>query len=82
MEAMACNLPCIVGKIRGNTDLIDHNGGLLFSSNNLNECKDSIAMMIKQDKRILGEYNRKKVESFSKDVVLKKVMELYKANGR
>lgn len=30
MEAMAWGKPCVVSAIRGNTDLIDENGGVLF----------------------------------------------------
>lgn len=36
MEAMACGLPCIASKIRGNVDLITDNTGIICENNNIN----------------------------------------------
>ena len=43
MEAMACGLPVVCSRIRGNVDLIKNgDGGLLCASNEIDEYKDAI----------------------------------------
>lgn len=76
MEAMACAKPCAVSKIRGNTDLIDENGGGLFSPNDVTECKNAILKAI-DNKNESGSYNKEKIKAFSNESVLLKMKELY-----
>lgn len=48
MEAMVSGLPVVVSKIRGNTDLIDDNGGLLFNPHSVTECREAIEQVLYQ----------------------------------
>lgn len=64
MEAMACNLSCIVSDIRGNTDLID-NSDNLFKPSNINELIEklsnllSISELIHNENTVLHGYDLK-----------------------
>lgn len=42
MEAMASSLPCLAGNIRGNVDLIDDEGGMLFDPSSVEDIKATI----------------------------------------
>ncbi|MBQ6847381.1 MAG: glycosyltransferase family 4 protein [Clostridia bacterium] len=77
MEAMACGLPCAVSKIRGNTDLIDQNGGRIFDPHSVEECENAVRELINGDKASLGEYNICKVEKYSNENVIKQMKEIY-----
>lgn len=81
MEAMATGLPCIVSRIRGNVDLIDKNGGSLFNSHSINDCYNSIFELCNKSedqRKIMGTYNRNKIEDFNIEVVSKIMKEIYK----
>lgn len=80
MEAMASGLPCAVGAIRGNTDLIDENGGVLFNPYSVDDCRNAIQRINQQDNIAMGIYNKEKVEKFSKKIVLAKLEEIYERN--
>ncbi len=76
MEAMASGLPCAVSRIRGNTDLIDEQGGSLFDPGSVDECRNAImdALSAKKEK---GNYNKKKVEKYKLENVLLKMRKIY-----
>ena len=80
MEAMASGLPCIVGNIRGNKDLIDESkGGFLISVSSEDEIIDRINKLC-HDKNLIrkmGEYNKIKIKSFCTDEINKKLEEIY-----
>lgn len=64
MEAMACGLPCLVSKIRGNVDLIDNEkGGLLFNPYDVHEITESILKIIRLYYSF-GKYNKKRIKEF------------------
>ena len=74
MEAMACGLPCVVSKIRGNVDLIeDENGGYLCNSDDYRAFAKSINKLAsnaikrseisKANRDIIKEYDISVVES-------------------
>lgn len=65
MEAMANGLPIVCSNIRGNTDLIDENGGVLFEPGDVNSCKAAIEKMLSSEHRQMGKYNMEKVNKFS-----------------
>ena len=77
MEAMASGLPCIVSKIRGNVDLIDSNGGILFNPKEEKSCKEAIEQILTMDLAELGSYNRKKVKLYELDNTLKMMWNIY-----
>lgn len=79
MEAMSSGLPCLVGKIRGNTDLIDDGqGGYLFSPFKIKEIRDSISKAITHDHiESMGKYNRQKIRRFDKNEIGKMMRSVY-----
>ena len=77
MEAMASGLPVVCGRIRGNTDLIDNNGGALFDPHSVDECKKAITDVIGQNKNDLSVYNLEKVKTMSVEQVNIGMKEIY-----
>lgn len=77
MEAMAKGLPCVVGRIRGNVDLIDEKGGYLFSPNSISECKIVIRKLLNSDRIAEGNYNREKIQKFGANTVQVRLKEIY-----
>jgi len=77
MEAMASGLPCIAGKIRGNIDLINENGGCLFCPTNVESCRQSLLEILKSDLTSLGQYNKNRICFFSQQNVLSIMKKIY-----
>lgn len=77
MEAMASGLPVVCGRIRGNTDLTDENGGVLFDPTSVEDCATAINHLLRSDLGAMGEYNAKKVHSFSKNIVNEMMERIY-----
>ncbi|MBP3308777.1 MAG: glycosyltransferase family 4 protein [Clostridia bacterium] len=77
MEAMASGLPVACSRIRGNTDLIDENGGMLFNPHSVEECKVAISSLLSCDINEMGKYNKEKVKGFSYDVVKSMLVDMY-----
>lgn len=77
MEAMASGLPCVVSRIRGNTDLIDNNGGVLFNPTSIDECSDAIVKVLNSNRQEMGLYNAEKVKKFSVETVVNQMREIY-----
>nr|WP_027871076.1 glycosyltransferase [[Eubacterium] cellulosolvens] len=80
MEAMASALPCCAGKIRGSIDMLDETGGCLFNPLKIEEIKKAVEQAIEMDenqRKELGNYNRKKIKAFDKGEVNKKMKEVY-----
>ncbi len=78
MEAMASGLPVACGRIRGNTDLIDENGGALFEPQSVDECRDAISSIIRRNKSEMAAYNLKKIQVASIDEIIKNMDEVYR----
>lgn len=77
MEAMACGLPVIASKIRGNVDLIDQNkGGYLVDVTGTNEYMTTIKELAADvEKRTeMGRYNMKRIEDYSIENVGKRLV--------
>lgn len=77
MEAMAEELPCLAGRIRGNVDLIDSEGGVLFSPRNKDDCFDALTKLLESDLESMGEHNGRKIQDISKEGVLYKMKSIY-----
>ncbi len=77
MEAMASGLPILCSRIRGNTDLIDENGGRLFNPYSISECAFALRDLQKDELTVLGKENSKKIEKFSLISVIKYMKRLY-----
>lgn len=77
MEAMASGLPVICSCIRGNSDLVDENGGAFFDPYSVTECQGAIRTVVTADGSSMAESNRKKMEFFSSQNVLRETQKLY-----
>ena len=81
MEAMATGLPCAASKIRGNVDLIDENGGVLFNPKDVFDVKETLSVLItkgESERFELGKHNFNKIKKFSLDKVLEEFKNIYK----
>ena len=77
MEAMATGLPVVCSRIRGNTDLVDENGGALFDPHSVEECRDAISTILRRDRSKMAAYNLKKIRAVSIDKIIENMDEIY-----
>ena len=80
MESMSTGLPCVVSKIRGNVDLIDHGqGGFQNDPNSVDEFAQSISTLINNKDliSIMGQYNQAKIREFDTKNVEKIMGKIY-----
>ena len=77
MEAMASSLPVVCGRIRGTTDLIDENGGVLIEPKNIDECRKAIGSILNGNKEQLGKYNFEKAKTLSVEIINERMKEVY-----
>ena len=80
MEAMSAGLPCVIGKIRGNVDLIDAGqGGYLHAPADPAAVTEAVSKLAKDPalRQQMGAYNREKVKGFGYDVVEQKLNKIY-----
>ena len=77
MEAMAAGLPCAVSRIRGNTDLIDEKGGVLFDPYSVEDCRNAIETLLQADTEEMGRWNRERVKEFELGSVMKLMEGIY-----
>ena len=81
MEAMSSGLPCVVSNIRGNTDLIDEDGGVLFDPANIVDCRKAIQRLLSSDMEKMGSYNLGKIKKFSIETVNGQMTEIVRGGG-
>lgn len=79
MEAMAAGLPVVCSRIRGNTDLVDEEGGVLFNPKQVKDCQRAIEQVIHSDFKKLGKYNMQRIREFEIGNVNKMMLEIYKS---
>ena len=94
MEAMACGLPAAASRIRGNTDLIDKEGGILFdvgreprriddeseSVHNIRKALEWLRNLSDEECKAMGEYNQAKIrENFDTAAVSQRLRQIYGA---
>ncbi len=77
MEAMASGLPVACSAIRGNTDLMDEQGGELFDPYRVDSAAAAITRLLSRDLRAAGEHNRQKVQAFSNEPVVEQLQKIY-----
>ena len=77
MEAMATGLPCVVSKIRGNSDLIDENRGELFDPFSTESCLYAIQKVLGGDWASYKASNQTFIQNFSLETVMAKMKEIY-----
>lgn len=80
MEAMACGLPCIASKIRGNVDLLDERkGGYLRAVTDILGFADCLDKLADDEKlrRQMREYNLEVIKQYDIEVVKKEIRNIY-----
>ncbi len=77
METMASGKPAAVSRIRGNIDLIDDQGGVLFDPHNIDDCRASIKKLLHADLRKLGEHNKEKIKAFDSQNIIDRIDSIY-----
>lgn len=80
MEAMACGLPCVASKIRGNVDLLDDSkGGYLKDVVDIDGFSESIALIAANQsvRESMKEHNLKAIMQYDVEVVKKEIANIY-----
>lgn len=77
MEAMACGLPVICSRIRGNEDLVDGNGGILFDPRNEKECRQVLLGILESDRTRMRDNNKKRADTYSIDRIVASMKAVY-----
>ena len=78
MEAMACGLPCVVSKIRGNTDLVPKGSGHLCAPSSSAEFAEGLRDCIASDRKAMGALNMQSVKNFDISIVIAEWEKIYK----
>src|SRR5699024_6525142 len=80
MEAMACGLPVVGSKIRGNKELIDQNrGGYLGENTPEFYCEKIMEYINKPELAVMhGKYNLNKINNYSITKVVEATRDVYK----
>lgn len=79
MEAMACGKAIACSRIRGNTDLVDQNGGVFFDPHSVEGCRAALEEILHIDRAAMGAYNRNAVAAFSVKTINQQMLEIYKS---
>ena len=80
MEAMASGLPCVVSRIRGNTDLIeDGKGGYLCGADDAEAFAEALRKLLddKEKRAAMGEENLRAIRNFDISAVDRKMRKIY-----
>lgn len=80
MESMSAGLPCVVSKIRGNTDLIEHGrGGYLCDPTNFEGFAEKISNLCNdiEKRSLFGSYNKTAIIPFGTDSVVDNMKKIY-----
>ena len=79
IEAMACGLPILASRIRGNIDLVDEGqGGYLFNPNDSAELVEAIQNVMLNDRiNTMGSYNMSKCKKYSLESVHSSMKMIY-----
>lgn len=80
MQAMACKLPVLVSRIRGNTDLVENKKqGFMFSYDNVDGYAKGINILLDNPKlsKRMGNANGEVIKDYDKEPVNKMMKQLY-----
>ena len=77
MEAMASGLPCVVSRIRGNSDLIkDGEGGYLCETKNVEQYVNAINQLLSISlRKKMGKKNLERIKKYSMEIVQNEISE-------
>ena len=68
-ETLAAGLPIICSKIRGNVDLVDENGGILFDPHSVSQCLEALKSIQALDLALMQENNRNAAHKYEVTVI-------------
>jgi glycosyltransferase involved in cell wall biosynthesis len=80
LEAMACGLPIICSKIRGNVDIIkEGDNGYLFDPTDINALANKLSYLLNNadTRMIMGSKNKQNVLPFSQQAVTEELKKIY-----
>ena len=79
MEAMACGLPAVASAVKGHTDLIGPENGLLYPSGAAKAFAAAVERLVSDAtlRAELGQAGREKMQRYALDAVLPQVMDRY-----
>lgn len=80
MEAMACGLPCVASKIRGNIDLMkDANNGFLCDHTDISAFANAIKALVDNFElcQSMGDFNLSNIEKYDIKIILEKFYDIY-----
>ena len=78
MEAMASGLPIVCSRIRGNTDLVNENGGFLFDPMSIVECREAIEKIRLSNVASMGKYNYSVANEYEVRAINTHMKEIYR----
>ncbi len=81
MEAMAAGLPVVISDIRGNVDLVtQRQGGYLCGTKDVSAFAEAISHLSNhpEERKRMGQLNRKTIQQFSAEIVDAKMKAVYK----
>ncbi len=78
MEVMASGLPIICSSIRGNTDLVNENGGFLFDPTSVDECAEAIRRIRSSNLVSIGKYNSDSANKYKVEAINARMKEIYR----
>lgn len=84
MEAMARGLPCVVSRIRGNTDLlIEGKGGCFCKADDIEGFAKKIEYLLRNFPNSIcyGKYNQNRIKEFDIHIVGEKMRKIYESQG-
>lgn len=79
MEAMACGLPAACSRIRGNSDLIDAEGGALFNPRDVEDCRRALETVLGGNLGCMGDINRQNAQQYSIRYILAQMKSIYES---
>lgn len=82
MESMSVGVPCVVSKIRGNTDLIDDGkGGFLCTPDNVEEYAEKIGLLLKDRELMkkMSETNLENIKQYGLNSIVSAMADIYEA---
>lgn len=77
MEAMASGLPIACGRIRGNIDIIDSQGGVFFDPQNIDSITNAIEKLIVSDRDQMGLHNINKIKKYDIESINSRMKSIY-----
>ena len=77
IEVMACGLPVVCSRIRGNTDLITSDGGCLFDPYDVMDCWHAITSIRDGDMSRMSEVNIENSLCYSTNKIITEMKNIY-----